>query len=109
MNPDVPTQSTTAPVDANLHQTNQPTAEKSKIGAIWISLAISMLILLLLLIFIMQNSEPVRIKYLGASGTLGFGVAMLLAAVIGSILTLLIGTARILQLKAGRKSRIASE
>jgi putative membrane protein len=73
--------------------------KSSRIGIIWTTLFVSVVILLFLLIFILQNSDMVRIHYLGTSGMVSFGAAMLLAAAIGSILTLLIGSARILQLK----------
>jgi uncharacterized integral membrane protein len=77
--------------------------KRSKIGTVWLALIAFVVVLLLLLIFILQNSENVKIKYFGASGRVGFGVAMLLSAVAGSILTLLIGSARIIQLKMAGK------
>jgi uncharacterized integral membrane protein len=57
-------------------------------------------ILLLLLIFILQNSQKVDISYMGAHGHLPLGVALLFAAVLGVILVVLAGTARISQLRA---------
>lgn len=75
----------------------------SKVGQVWISTAVFTIVLILLIIFILQNNVAVKINYLGANGTLPFGVAMLIAAVAGSILTLLIGSIRILQLKKMRK------
>ncbi len=78
-------------------------SERSKIGAVWITLAIFVFILILLIIFILQNSISVQIHYFGAKGTLQFGIAMLIAAVAGSLLTLLIGSARIIQLKTRSK------
>lgn len=77
--------------------------ERSKIGAVWVALAIFVFILILLIIFILQNSMTIQIHYFGAKGTLQFGVAMLIAAVAGSLLTLLIGSARIIQLKPRHK------
>ena len=56
-------------------------------------------ILLLLLIFILQNSQKVDISYMGAHGHLPLGVALLFAAVCGVILVVLAGTARISQLR----------
>ena len=104
MNPDRPNTSPIGSPTSNIAEpANQQPSERSKIGITWISLAIFVVVLLLLLIFIIQNSEPVRIKYFGVAGTLGFGVAMLLAAVVGSILTLLVGSARIIQLKSNRR------
>ena len=57
-------------------------------------------ILLLLLIFILQNSAQVSVSYLGMHGHLPLGVALLLAAVCGVLLVVLAGTARIGQLRA---------
>lgn len=82
---------------------NKTHAAGSKVGTTWVGLAIFVIILLLLLVFILQNSIPVKIHYFGATGTVGFGVGLLLAAVVGSLLTLLVGSARILQLRAFRK------
>jgi uncharacterized integral membrane protein len=84
-------------------QQAQSTRQGSKVGRTWVALAVFVFLLLLLLVFILQNSSPVKIHYFGANGTVGFGVAMLLAAVAGSILTLLVGSARILQLKSSNK------
>jgi uncharacterized integral membrane protein len=57
-------------------------------------------ILLLLLIFILQNGTQVSVSYLGMHGHLPLGVALLLAAVCGVLLVVLAGTARIGQLRA---------
>jgi len=57
-------------------------------------------ILLLLLIFILQNGQKVDIAYMGMHGHLPLGVALLLAAVCGVLLVVLAGTARIGQLRA---------
>jgi uncharacterized integral membrane protein len=56
-------------------------------------------ILLLLLIFILQNGHTVAISFLGARGHLPLGVALLLAAVLGVLLVAIPGTVRILQLR----------
>jgi uncharacterized integral membrane protein len=63
-------------------------------------------ILVLLLIFILQNGYTVEISYFGAHGHLPLGVALLLAAVSGILLVSLAGSARIMQLRAtARKHR----
>ncbi|MBA3807032.1 MAG: DUF1049 domain-containing protein [Solirubrobacterales bacterium] len=56
-------------------------------------------ILLLLLIFILENTESVKISYLGATGRLALGVALLLAAIAGALLVAIFGAARISQLR----------
>lgn len=57
------------------------------------------LVLLLLLIFILENTERVKISYFGATGHLTLGVALLLAAVGGALLVAIVGAARISQLR----------
>jgi uncharacterized integral membrane protein len=56
-------------------------------------------VLLLLLIFILQNGSQVSVNYLGAHGHLPLGVALLLSAVCGVLLVVLAGAARISQLR----------
>ncbi len=65
----------------------------------WVAMACFAVVLLLLLIFILQNDRAVGISYLGAHGHIPLGVALLLAAVFGVILVVLPGTARIIQLR----------
>jgi uncharacterized integral membrane protein len=67
---------------------------------VWVAVAFFAVVLLLLLIFILQNGQDVGISYLGAHGHLPLGVALLLAAVCGILLVVLAGTARISQLRA---------
>ena len=68
-------------------------------GAVWFAAASFAVILVLLLIFILQNGRTVQISYLGAHGRLPLGVALLLAAVLGILLVVIPGAARIIQLR----------
>jgi uncharacterized integral membrane protein len=82
--------------------------ERTRIGGVWVATACFVVFLVLLLIFIAQNSRTVDISYLGAHGHFSLGVAMLLAAVCGALLVIFAGTARIMQLRAtARKHRRA--
>jgi uncharacterized integral membrane protein len=58
------------------------------------------IVLLLLLIFILENTEQVKISYFGVDGHLSLGVALLLAAVAGALIAALVGVARVAQLRA---------
>ena len=77
-------------------------------GTVWFGAASFAVVLALLLIFILQNSRTVQISYLGAHGHLPLGVALLLAAILGILLVVIPGTARIIQLRitAGRHRTI---
>ena len=81
---------------------------RTRISGMWVAIACFAVVLLLLLVFILQNSESVDISYFGAHGHLPLGVALLLAAVCGVLLVAAAGTARIVQLRAtARRHRAA--
>jgi uncharacterized integral membrane protein len=72
---------------------------RTRISAAWVSVAAFAVVLLLLLIFILQNGHTVDVSYFGAHGHLPLGVALLLAAVAGVLLVAVPGAARIIQLR----------
>jgi uncharacterized integral membrane protein len=73
--------------------------KRTRISGIWIALGFFAVVLLLLLIFILQNGTKVDVSYMGAHGHLPLGVALLLSAVCGVLLVVLAGAARISQLR----------
>ncbi len=68
-------------------------------GGVWVAVALFAVVLLLLLIFILENGKRVAVSFLGGSGHLPLGVALLLAAVLGILLVVIPGTGRIIQLR----------
>ena len=72
----------------------------TRLSGLWFAVVFFAVVLLFLLIFILQNGRAVDISYLGMHGHLPLGVALLLAAVCGVLLTILAGAARISQLHA---------
>jgi lipopolysaccharide assembly protein A len=109
--PQVPAQQAAPPEQAPPQQAPPPTAapaplppqhqiKRTRTSGIWVAVAFFAVILLLLLIFILQNSTQVSVSYLGMHGHLPLGVALLLAAVCGVLLVVLAGAARISQLRA---------
>jgi uncharacterized integral membrane protein len=78
---------------------------RSRSGMLWTGLILSALVLLVLLIFILQNGAPVQINFLNASGTLPTGVALLLAAIAGLLLVAIPGGLRMLQLRRAARRR----
>ena len=77
----------------------RPAVKRSRIGDLWIVAVMFAVMLLLLLIFVLQNGQRAEVTFLGAHAALPTGVALLLAAVIGVLLVALPGTARIVQLR----------
>jgi len=70
----------------------QPPAQRAKrtrISRTWVALALFVVVLVLLLLFILENSQKVDISYLGAHGHVPLGVALLLAAVLGIALVVI--------------------
>ncbi len=74
--------------------------KRTRISGVWVTVGFFAIVLLLLLIFILQNGAEVHISYLGAHGRLPLGVALLLSAVCGVLLAILAGMARISRLRA---------
>jgi uncharacterized integral membrane protein len=72
---------------------------RSRIGGLWVACVLFAFVLLLLLIFVLQNGQRAEVSFFGAHGHLPMGVALLLAAVFGILLVALPGTARIVQLR----------
>jgi lipopolysaccharide assembly protein A len=84
---------------AEMPQVKHHRIRRTRAGAAWVGAAIFAVILLLLLIFILENGHTVAISFLGARGHLPLGAALLLAAVLGVLLVAIPGTVRILQLR----------
>ena len=86
-----------------------PAAKLTRAGALWTSLIAGFLILIVLLVFITQNTETSSFTFLAWHWSLPLGVAMLMAAIGGGLITVTVGTARILQLRrAAKKSHAAA-
>jgi uncharacterized integral membrane protein len=76
-----------------------PTVGRTRTSGLYVGLILFTLVLILLLVFILQNLHSVEINFLGLSGQLPTGVALLLAAIAGMLLVAIPGTGRILQLR----------
>lgn len=77
----------------------RPEAKRTRTSVAFNSLVAGALVLILLLVFIVENTQRVKISYFGAGGHVSLGVALLLAAVGGALLVGLAGAARVLQLR----------
>jgi uncharacterized integral membrane protein len=81
---------------------------RTRVSGVWIGLITAAVVLVLLIIFIAQNTSRASIHFLGWSGHLSLGLLMLIAAVCGLLIAALPGTIRILQLRRSLK-RMAAE
>src|SRR3984885_1615326 len=80
-------------------QLPQHVVKRTRMGGLWLASGSFAVVLLLLLIFILENGKSVDVAYFGAHGHLPLGVALLLAAVLGILMVVIPGTARIVQLR----------
>ncbi len=80
-------------------QLPQHVVKRTRMGGLWLACGSFAVVLLLLLIFILENGRSVDVAYFGAHGHLPLGVALLLAAVLGILMVVIPGTARIVQLR----------
>ena len=72
---------------------------RTRISGIRTALIAGVLALIVLVIFIAQNAQTVKLSFLGAQVRLSVGVALLLAAIAGGLLMAAAGTARITELR----------
>lgn len=75
----------------------------TRISGTWVAVLASIVVLVFLLIFILQNLTSTTIHFLGIAATLPLGVALLFAAIGGAVMVALVGAARILQLRRQAK------
>ena len=86
------------------HESLTPT--HTRISAAWTLAAAGAFLLLLMLVFIFQNSDEVPVRFLMFDGSVPLGAALLLASGIGAMSVALLGAGRLLQMRlAARRHR----
>ena len=101
-----PTRSTSTSPGTEARPPAPPQAPPTtKTGIAFGTLIAGAIVLILLLVFILENTESVKISYFGAGGHLPLGVALLLAAIGGALVTGIVGAARIMQLRRHVRQR----
>jgi uncharacterized integral membrane protein len=81
-------------------RSEQPPFTHTRASGYWAAVVVGLLVLLVLIIFILENGQRASVSFFGVHGHLPEGVALLLAAVIGGLFVVLSGAARILQLRS---------
>jgi uncharacterized integral membrane protein len=88
----------------------QHTVEPTRTSMVWTMVGIGVVLLFAILVFILQNGQRVRVRFLMVNGTLSLGAALLFAALLGALLVLVAGAARVLQLRVvSRRHRRADQ
>ncbi|WP_370969066.1 lipopolysaccharide assembly LapA domain-containing protein [Amycolatopsis sp. cg9] len=80
-------------------------ARPTRISGTWVAVIAGLVVLIVLLVFILQNLDPATVHFFGAEGSLPLAIAMLFSAIGGAVLVALIGGARILQLRKQARRR----
>jgi uncharacterized integral membrane protein len=91
--------------DAELDHSAVRSVAPTLASGYWVSVVVGLLVLLVLLVFILENGQTARVAFFGVHGHLPQGVALLFAAVIGGLFVVLAGAARILQLRIRLRGR----
>ncbi|MEU0546141.1 lipopolysaccharide assembly protein LapA domain-containing protein [Nocardia sp. NPDC005978] len=94
-----PAQPPAAPPVEPKSEPPHPSVRRTRAGSIWVSLTAGGLFGVALLIFVVQNTESVRLGFLGWHFNLPIGVAILVAAVVGLLVMAVAGSIRIIQLR----------
>lgn len=72
---------------------------RSRVGNTWVALIVAALLGIVLLIFILQNSENADVEMLFWNFSLPLGVTILLSVIAGALVMALVGGVRIVQLR----------
>jgi uncharacterized integral membrane protein len=71
----------------------------TRTSAMWLGVWAGVLMVILLIIFVAQNTASVQINFLWMSGQISLALAMLIAGVAGAIIAMAVAAARIIQLR----------
>ncbi len=80
------------------HPSLQPPS-RTRTGAAWVGICVGALVLVALIVFMLQNTAPVEVAFLGMRGSAPLALMLLIAGVGVGIVALVVGTLRIGQLK----------
>jgi len=79
---------------------------QTRLSAIWTSLGVAIIALAAILVFILQNPASVQLSFLTFRGRLPLAIALLFAMMLGAVIVLAFGAARIFQLRGvARRAR----
>jgi len=77
----------------------------TRASAAWVAVGSALVLLVLLIIFMLQNPTPIAFHFLGLTVSLPAGLAVVIAAVAGGVVVAVAGSARIVQLRKGARER----
>jgi uncharacterized integral membrane protein len=78
---------------------------RTRVSASWTAVVVAAFVLILLIIFIAQNTHRSSVNFLWLHGSAPTAVVLLIAAVAGALIVVTVAVARILQLRRSASSR----
>ncbi len=76
----------------------------TRISGVWVVVVVGVVVLVLDLVFIIQNSQSVKVSFFTGSVNMPLGVALLLAAIGGVLLAAIVASLRMWQLRRRPRS-----
>jgi uncharacterized integral membrane protein len=70
-----------------------------------VAVSAAALLAVALIIFMLQNTQTVEVTFLGLTGSTSLALMLFIAALSGTLLTLILGSARIIQLRRAVRKR----
>jgi uncharacterized integral membrane protein len=95
----LPSREAAAPASAAAPSGVSQPVPHTRAGAAWVGLSAAALIAVALIVFLAQNTRTIEISFLWMTVRTSLAVALLIASVGSVLLTLILGTARITQLR----------
>jgi putative membrane protein len=95
--PPLPSDVTTEPSGTSSAPQKEP--RSSRTGRVWVAVCAAALLAVALIVFMLQNTHTVEVNFLGMSGSTSLALMLLIAAVGAVLLTLVVGSVRIVQLR----------
>ena len=71
----------------------------TRAGAAWVGIVVGAAVLVLLIVFMLQNTVPVEVAFFGLRGSAPLAVTLLIAGVGFAVVTLIVGSLRMGQLR----------
>ena len=95
----VPAQSEPAATESRPRATGKDPLRGSRASGVWVAVVALVVLLILLSIFILQNTRSIEITYFGWQGEAPLAAALLIAVAAGLLIAVIAGSLRILQLR----------
>lgn len=89
----------TPAADGSLSASTKDPLRGSRASGIWVAVVALVVLLVLLSIFVLQNTQPVEVSFLGWEGQPPLAAALLIAVAAGLLIAVTAGSLRILQLR----------